>query len=177
MTLPLRPCVGIALINREGLLFAGQRHDNVAEAWQMPQGGIDQGESPYQAAIRELQEETGVSPRDAELLAESHEWVDYELPSELVGRIWNGRFRGQRQRWFLFRLLAGDDAIDIDSHETREFRCWDWLPPSRLRQLVVPFKRHVYARVFEEFAPWLAESGTPVHADRAPHDGAAATRA
>ncbi len=161
MTLPLRPCVGIALVNQEGLLFAGQRHDNLAEAWQMPQGGIDEGESPYNAAIRELQEETGVGAENVELLAESREWLDYELPAELVGRIWNGRFRGQRQRWFLFRLLAGDDAIDIDSHETREFRCWDWLPQNRLRELVVPFKRHVYEQLFEEFAPWLAEQEVP----------------
>ena len=161
MTQPLRPCVGIALINRDGLLFAGQRHDNLAEAWQMPQGGIDLGEIPYQAAIRELQEETGIGATDVEFLAEAREWLDYELPPELKGKIWNGKFRGQRQRWFLFRLLADDDAIDIDSHETREFRCWNWLPPSSLQELVVPFKRHVYARVFEEFAPWLNMSAAP----------------
>lgn len=163
MRLPLRPCVGIALVNQDGLLFAGQRHDNLAEAWQMPQGGIDNGESPYQAALRELQEETGVGAKDAELLSEAREWLDYELPPELLGKIWNGKFRGQRQRWFLFRLLAEDNAIDIDSHETREFRCWDWLPPSRLQELAVPFKQHVYARVFEEFAPWLNMSTAPRH--------------
>ncbi len=168
MTLPLRPCVGIALVNRDGFLFAGQRHDNLADAWQMPQGGIDPGESPYDAAIRELREETGVRPRDAQFLAESGAWLDYDLPPELLGRIWNGRYRGQTQRWFLFRLLAGDDAIDIDTHETREFRSWDWLPPSVLLNKVVPFKRHVYRHVFDEFAPWLGQSASPVGAAPTP---------
>ena len=177
MTLPLRPCVGIALINRDGLLFAGQRHDNLAEAWQMPQGGIDDGESPCEAATRELREETGVGAEDVAFLAESRRWIDYDLPPELIGRIWNGKFRGQSQRWFAFRFLAGDEAIDIDTHETREFRCWDWLPPSRLRALVVPFKRHVYAQVFEEFADWLAEPDAPPGRAAAPLHSAAAPEA
>ena len=161
MPLPLRPCVGITLINREGLVFAGQRHDNLAEAWQMPQGGIDDGEAPRDAALRELAEETGVTAGDAELLAESRRWVDYDLPAELQGRIWNGRFRGQRQRWFLFRLLAGDEVIDIDCHETPEFRCWAWLPPTTVQARAVPFKQHVYRHVFTEFGPWLNGAAPP----------------
>jgi len=154
-TLPLRPCVGIALLGRSGRLFAGQRVDNMADAWQMPQGGIDKGESPREAAMRELAEETGLGPTHVELLAEHPEWLDYDLPPELQGRIWGGRYRGQTQRWFLLRMLAADSAVRIDGHDSREFRCWDWLSQEQLMAKVVAFKRPVYARVLEEFGPWI----------------------
>jgi len=152
--LPYRPCVGIALANRDGRLFVGQRIDSDYDAWQMPQGGIDPGETPREAALRELCEETGVHADAVSILAESSDWIPYDLPHDLVPRLWGGRFRGQEQLWFLMRLEGGDELIDIRT-EHPEFSRWCWLPPERVLERIVPFKRATYARVLEEFAPLL----------------------
>ncbi|MEL6266247.1 MAG: RNA pyrophosphohydrolase [Pseudomonadota bacterium] len=149
-SLPYRPCVGIVLLNREGHIFAGQRVDSSAGAWQMPQGGIDPGESPQDAAIRELHEETGIPATSVRILRESAQWLDYDLPTHLVGRLWGGRFRGQTQRWFAIAFDGTDDQIDLDAHE-REFREWTWMAPDELILRIVPFKRDTYGAVFAEF--------------------------
>lgn len=149
--LPYRPCVGLVLVNPEGLVFAGQRIDNPADAWQMPQGGIDPGETPREAGLRELREETGLTPDLVRFEAESPDWLSYDLPRDLVPRIWNGRFRGQKQKWLLFRFTGTDDRIDIAT-EHPEFRAWAWMPPAELKDRIVPFKRDVYTRVFAAFA-------------------------
>lgn len=153
--LPLRPCVGVLLCNADRLVFAGQRVDRFADAWQMPQGGIDTGETPQAAALRELHEETGLSASQVAVLDESDAWLDYDLPAGLVGRLWNGKYRGQTQKWFACRLQAGEEAIDIAAGPRPEFRCWAWMRPADLAERVVPFKRAVYDRVFAEFADWL----------------------
>jgi len=153
--LPYRPCVGVVLINRAGLVFAGRRTDGPASAWQMPQGGIDEGEKPRKAALRELREETGVKAGLVEFVAKSPEWVTYDLPEELVGKIWGGRYRGQRQRWFLFRFLGSDTDIDIETDHP-EFSEWRWVKADEMLAAIVPFKREVYRAVIEAFRPHLA---------------------
>ena len=148
--LPYRPCVGIMLANRRGLVFGGQRIDTDFVAWQMPQGGIDEGEEPLGAARRELEEETGIVP---ELVAHEDSiegWLDYDLPPEMIPDLWGGRFRGQRQKWFLFRFLGDDAQINIDT-EHREFSEWRWLTTAQLMQTVVPFKRETYRAVISAF--------------------------
>jgi putative (di)nucleoside polyphosphate hydrolase len=152
--LPYRPCVGVMLLNRAGLVFAGQRVDNPADAWQMPQGGIDAGESPRDAALRELGEEVGLGPDEVEVLRESAVWLPYDLPRTLVPRLWQGRFRGQTQRWFAMRFPGPDEAIRIETEEP-EFRAWAWMRHDDLMGRIVPFKRDTYARVFDEFADLL----------------------
>lgn len=152
--LPYRPCVGVMLANTDGQVFVGQRLDNDTPAWQMPQGGIDQGEDPRDAALRELWEETGVTPDLVEVVAETADWVPYDLPHDLVPRIWKGRFRGQRQKWFLMRFMGSDDQINIlTSHP--EFSEWRWLDPDDLVDHIVPFKRAVYVSVLAEFGPLI----------------------
>ncbi|MEM7509156.1 MAG: RNA pyrophosphohydrolase [Pseudomonadota bacterium] len=152
--LPYRPCVGLVVLNRDSHIFAGQRLDNAMDAWQMPQGGIDKGETPVEAALRELQEETGISPRNVEVLRESSEWHAYDLPRHLVAKLWKGRYRGQTQRWFALRFLGEDSEIRIDGEEP-EFRNWAWMGEAELIRKIVPFKRDTYARVFAEFQDLL----------------------
>lgn len=150
--LPYRPCVGIMLVNRDGKVFVGQRIDNPeSDAWQMPQGGIDDGEDPADAALRELREETGLLADHVSIISRMEEPVRYDLPEELVGKIWRGRYRGQEQVWFLARLTADDDAIDIAADDHQEFSVWKWAEPADLPELIVPFKRHVYRQVLEAF--------------------------
>jgi putative (di)nucleoside polyphosphate hydrolase len=158
-TLPYRPCAGVMLLNRKGEVFVGQRFDTTIEAWQMPQGGIDPGEDALDAAYRELWEETGVVRAAVELIAAPDEELQYDLPDDLIGKVWKGKWRGQRQRWFLFRLTAGDEAIDIATAEP-EFRAWRWIAADQLPDVIVPFKRALYIRLLELFAPHLARAGS-----------------
>lgn len=153
--LPYRPCVGVMLVNREGLIFAGQRLDSESPAWQMPQGGIDEGEKPRKAALRELREETGVTSDLVEFVAKTSDWVLYDLPPELLGKVWGGKFRGQRQKWFLFRFTGTDDQIRIDT-EHPEFSRWKWVQADEMLAAIVPFKRAVYDKVVAEFREHLA---------------------
>lgn len=154
-SLPYRPCAGVMLMNREGHVFVGQRLDSTIEAWQMPQGGIDEGEDVYEAAIRELWEETGVAADKVELVAEAPEELQYDLPDDLIGKVWKGRWRGQRQRWFLFRFLGEDEDIDINT-EHPEFRAWRWMLPVELPDAIVAFKRPLYEELLRVFAEPLA---------------------
>jgi len=146
--LPYRPCVGMMLINREGLVFVGRRIDQTVEGWQMPQGGIDPGETPEQAALRELKEEIGTDK--AEILREMDEWLTYDLPAHLLGAAFKGRYRGQRQKWLALRYLGEDRDIDLHTHEP-EFAEWKWLAMEALPRLIVRFKRDTYAKVIEAF--------------------------
>jgi putative (di)nucleoside polyphosphate hydrolase len=146
--LPYRPCVGMMLLNRDGLVFVGKRIDQTMEGWQMPQGGIDDGESPRDAAFRELKEEIGTN--NAEVLREMDEWLTYDLPPHLVGVALRGRYRGQRQKWMAMRFLGKDGEIDIDTHEP-EFAEWKWLALEALPRLIVPFKRDTYNKVIAAF--------------------------
>jgi len=143
-----RPGVGIMLLNREGKVLVAQRIDMASAAWQMPQGGIDKGESPLAAAWRELKEEIGTDA--AELIAESRGWLCYDLPAEVAARRWRGRYRGQTQKWFVFRFLGRDDDIDIAA-EKPEFSDWRWADMAELPELIVPFKRALYLRLIDEF--------------------------
>ncbi|RDE05195.1 RNA pyrophosphohydrolase [Sphingomonas aracearum] len=152
--LPYRPCAGVMLLNREGQVFVGQRLDSTLEAWQMPQGGIDPGEDARTAALRELGEETGIAPDLVELIAEAPDELFYDLPDELVGKVWKGKWRGQRQRWFLFRFHGADGDVRIDTPHP-EFRAWRWLEPSALPDVIVPFKRKLYQDVLAAFAAHL----------------------
>ncbi|MEQ1652796.1 MAG: RNA pyrophosphohydrolase [Hyphomicrobium sp.] len=156
--LPYRPCVGEMVINADGLVWVGCRADakNDAEGrgawWQMPQGGIDDGEDPAAAALRELYEETNI--RSVSLIAEHPEWVNYDLPPDLIGKAWGGRFRGQKQKWFAYRFVGDDSEISIvpPAGHQAEFVAWKWAPVGELLDLIVPFKRDVYRVVLAEFA-------------------------
>lgn len=148
--LPYRPCVGIVLLNNANLVFVAKRRDMVSEAWQMPQGGIDENEDPLQAALRELKEETSV--HNVALLHESNDWLEYDLPHHLIGKLWGGRYRGQRQKWFMFRHLGPDTDINIHTN-TPEFTEWKWIEMPTLPDVIVPFKRALYEQVVKEFAP------------------------
>ena len=153
-TLPYRPCAGVVLMNRDGRVFVGQRMDRFTEAWQMPQGGIDKGEKPLEAALRELEEETGVSRDLVTVLAETEGWVPYELPHDLVPKLWKGRYRGQEQKWFLLRFEGTDDQVNIKTAH-QEFSAWKWMPVDQVLDSIVPFKRGVYAAVLAEFREYL----------------------
>lgn len=148
--LPYRPCVGIMLINREGRVLVAKRIDMPSDAWQMPQGGIDEGEDPRAAALRELSEEVGTNA--AEILAETPDWLTYDLPDELIGKLWEGRFRGQCQKWFAMRFTGADSDIDIAT-DNPEFSDWKWVEPAALPGLIVPFKRDLYAELVRRFGP------------------------
>ena len=148
--LPYRPCVGVMLLNSGGQVFTAQRLDSPSPAWQMPQGGIDEGEDEQTAALRELFEETGVTADLVTIVGQTDGWIDYDLPEELIGKLWGGRFRGQTQKWFLMRYHGDDSQVDI-TREPREFSRWKWTDPGDLVDQIVPFKRHVYAAVLDEF--------------------------
>ncbi len=151
-TLPYRPCVGVMLVNADGLTFVGKRIDNrEGDWWQMPQGGVDEGEDIEAAALRELWEETGVTDSHVELLARTREELFYDLPEELLGKLWKGRFRGQRQHWFLGRFTGRDSDVRLDAHDPPEFCEWKWTTPETLPDLIVPFKKRVYRAVLDEF--------------------------
>ena len=147
-----RPGVGIVLLDRRGRVFVGRRIDMAERAWQMPQGGIDANETPRDAALRELHEEVGTDKAD--ILAESGRWLRYDLPPEVAGRVWGGRWRGQRQKWFAMRFTGSDADIDLATHHP-EFSAWKWVRPTRLVELIVPFKRPLYEEVLAEFAGLL----------------------
>jgi len=148
--LPYRPCVGIMLANTRGHIFVGQRNDRDTDAWQMPQGGVDPGEKTLDAAYRELWEETGVPAKLVTLEAEALELIRYQLPAEIVPKIWKGRYQGQEQKWFLFRFHGSDLDINIDT-EHPEFTEWKWMPKEDLVASIVPFKREVYEQVLAAF--------------------------
>jgi len=157
-SLPYRPCVGVAVLNRDGRVFIGRRisgpeHIDETHVWQMPQGGIDPGEDPWPAARRELHEETNI--RSVEKLGKIKEWLSYDIPRDIVGQAWKGKYRGQTQKWFALRFTGDEREIDIahpaGGHEP-EFEQWRWEPLKNVPDLVVPFKRPVYERVAKEFA-------------------------
>ncbi len=156
--LPYRPGVGIMLVNEANHVFVGQRIDSRVEAWQMPQGGIDPDEEPYPAALRELEEETGVTRGLTSLVAETADWLQYDLPDELLGGVWKGKYRGQRQKWFALRFLGRDGDIDLAAHAAEgvaEFSSWRWVAPMDLAGLIVPFKRELYREVIARLGPLL----------------------
>lgn len=153
--LPYRPCAGVVLIDDSGRIFAGHRIDSDSEAWQMPQGGIDKGETPRDAALRELVEETGVSPDLVEVIGESPDWLYYDLPDELVGKVWKGKYGGQRQKWFLLRFKGTDTDIRIET-EHPEFDRWQWTSAEELLAKIVPFKRAVYDQIIADFRAHLS---------------------
>jgi putative (di)nucleoside polyphosphate hydrolase len=152
--LPYRPAVGVMLLNADNKVFVGQRLDNALDAWQMPQGGTDPGERAEEAALRELEEETGIRRDLIEIVAKASRELDYDLPEELQGQVWGGKYRGQRQTWFLCRFLGRDEDVRIDTPHP-EFRAWKWAEPSALPAMIVPFKRELYAAVLREFADHL----------------------
>jgi putative (di)nucleoside polyphosphate hydrolase len=151
--LAYRPCVGVMLLNADGLAFVGKRIDiREGDSWQMPQGGIEKGEDQREAALRELWEETGVARELITLLAQTREELLYDLPEQVVGKLWDGKYRGQRQHWFLARFDGNDSDIKLDAHEPPEFCEWKWVQPQQLPELIVPFKKFVYRAVLKEFA-------------------------
>jgi len=157
--LPYRPCAGVMVLNRAGLVFVGRRkggveHVDATHVWQMPQGGIDEGEDPYAGALRELYEETSI--RSVEKLDEIADWLAYDIPRDIVGEAWQGRYRGQKQKWYALRFIGDDSEIDIahpgGGHHEPEFIDWRWVEMQALPDLVVPFKREIYARVVASFS-------------------------
>lgn len=151
ISLPYRSCVGVMLVNNEGKVWQGERIDT-PEAWQMPQGGVSEGESLKYAALRELEEEIGVKAPDVEIIAQTEDWLSYDLPDELVGVVWNGRYKGQKMHWFLMRLIASDSVININTANP-EFARWQWGEIDHLSGLIVPFKRKVYESLVAQFKP------------------------
>ncbi|WP_114520110.1 RNA pyrophosphohydrolase [Altererythrobacter sp. ZODW24] len=148
-----RPCVGVMLVNRDGHAFVGQRIDNrEGDFWQMPQGGVDKGEDLEAAALRELEEETGVSASMVTILQQTVNPIRYDLPEELIGKLWKGKYCGQEQVWFLMRFDGSDDDVDLEAHDPAEFCAFKWVKPAALEDLIVPFKKRVYRSVVAEFS-------------------------
>jgi putative (di)nucleoside polyphosphate hydrolase len=148
--LPYRPCVGVVLINHAGQIFVGQRADMTSPAWQMPQGGVDRGEDARDAALRELHEETGIGPGHVAVLSETEKWLTYDFPIEIAGLRWDGKYRGQEQKWFLMRLEAPDSTINL-TYKDVEFSAWRWMGADGLLAAIVAFKRPIYRAVLAEF--------------------------
>jgi putative (di)nucleoside polyphosphate hydrolase len=149
-----RPAVGVMLLNAARKVWVGQRLDNSLEAWQMPQGGLDPGEAPLEGAYRELEEETGIARHLVALAAQAKEELTYDLPEDLIGKVWKEPWRGQRQTWFLMRFLGEDKDVNIATPEP-EFRAWKWAEPAELPAMIVPFKQQLYRDVVAAFAEWL----------------------
>ena len=147
-----RPCVGVMLVNADGKVFVGRRIDNKeGDWWQMPQGGVDEGEDLEAAALRELAEETGAQAEHVALIDRTQEPIRYDLPQELIGKLWGGKYRGQEQIWFLARFSGSDSDIDLNAHDPAEFCDWKWVEAEQLPELIVPFKKRVYRAVVEAF--------------------------
>lgn len=146
--------VGVMLLNPERKVWVGQRLDNPTDAWQMPQGGLDDGEEPWPGALRELEEETGIDRRFVEPIDECTEPLRYDLPPEFQGKLWGGQYKGQTQHWFLARFTGTDEDVNLATAEP-EFRAWKWVDPAELPDLIVPFKRDLYCRLLKDFAAWL----------------------
>ena len=155
--LPYRPAAAVMLLNGADKVFVAQRIDSALEAWQMPQGGLDDGEDPEAGALRELEEETGIAPHLVEILGRAPDVLLYDLPPELRGKIWGGKYRGQAQHWFVARFLGQDEDIDLATPEP-EFRAWKWADAGELVDLIVPFKKTLYAQVVEAFAEYLPKT-------------------
>jgi putative (di)nucleoside polyphosphate hydrolase len=153
-SLPYRPAAGVMLLNRDGKVFVAQRLDSTLEAWQMPQGGLDDGEDPQAGALRELEEETGITADKVDILQVCAAALTYDLPDDLVGKMWKGKWRGQRQTWFLMRFTGSDEDVNLDTPEP-EFRAWKWAEPAELPAMIVPFKKQLYEDVLAAFAAWL----------------------
>lgn len=151
-----RPCVGTMLVNAESKVFVGKRIDNrEGDWWQMPQGGVDEGEDLDKAMLRELGEETGLLPEHLEIAGTLAEELFYDLPDELRGKLWGGRYKGQRQTWYLVRFTGVDTDIDLEAHEHPEFCDWKWIDPELLPELIVPFKKAIYESVVAGFRDLL----------------------
>jgi len=150
--LPYRSCVGLMLLNEKKQVFVARRIDQEIESWQMPQGGIDDGENPLDAAFREMKEEIGTD--QADVIAEAPDWLTYDLPSHLIGKALKGKFRGQKQRWFLLNYTGTDPDINLDT-EHPEFDAWRWVPPTETVDLIVDFKRPLYRNVIDAFRAYL----------------------
>tara|TARA_Y100000590_G_scaffold380966_1_gene449700 strand:- start:539 stop:1027 length:489 start_codon:yes stop_codon:yes gene_type:complete len=145
--LPLRTCVGIVLLNNKNNVFVGKRIDNPINAWQMPQGGVGENENLFEAAKRELEEETGV--KSIKLIKQLDKWLEYDLPKHLLGKVWNGKYRGQRQRWFIVKFIGNDNEINVNT-KNPEFSEWKWILPSELPGVAVNFKVNIYKKINEE---------------------------
>jgi putative (di)nucleoside polyphosphate hydrolase len=160
--LPYRPNVGVVVMNRRGEIFAGKRLDNPGNAWQMPQGGVDKGEANRDAAYRELTEETGISVDSVAMLAETKNPIAYDLPADLITTLWGGKYRGQKQQWYLMRFLGEDSEVNIGGFngEPPEFSEWCWMTPDQLIESIVPFKRALYQAVLGEFANHIGPAQT-----------------
>jgi|TARA_B110000967_G_scaffold34685_1_gene33484 putative (di)nucleoside polyphosphate hydrolase len=147
---PYRSCVGLMVFNKIGQVFCGQRLDNKAEAWQLPQGGIDEGETPIEAGFRELKEETSIV--NVEFVSEYPEWLNYDIPLPLANALWEGKFRGQTQRWLLFSFTGIDNEININTSHP-EFKNWEWINPTQLPLKAISFKQEIYSKINKAFIP------------------------